>query len=245
MYRPEDRDWIMGGDVREKRFPAGRFDGVIGGPPCQSFSALVHMVRQNGYEPQFGNLIPDFERVVAEVQPSWFLMENVPKAPRPKVDGYFNHEIILNNRQCFDESGEPATQNRVRAITFGYLGEQRHLLIDTVVFENKVFEYAACGGSSGSSLGAAGWDGGVDKKKTRKKFRDGKGGMPWNAKSGAAVKELCRKQGLPEDFADRLPFTVAAKCKAIGNGVPLPMGRAIARAVKEAVGLTPSSSVAD
>lgn len=31
------------------------------------------------------------------------------------------------------------------------------------------------------------------------------------------------------------PFTTAAKCKAIGNGVPLPMGRAVARAVREAV----------
>jgi DNA (cytosine-5)-methyltransferase 1 len=45
------------------------------------------------------------------------------------------------------------------------------------------------------------------------------------------LKEI---QGLPADF-DLPSFTVSAKCKAVGNGVPLPMGRAIARAVREAI----------
>ena len=44
---------------------------------------------------------------------------------------------------------------------------------------------------------------------------------------------LCKKQGLPGDF-DIPPFTVEGKCKAVGNGVPLAMGRAMAKAVKEA-----------
>ena len=34
----------------------------------------------------------------------------------------------------------------------------------------------------------------------------------------------------------RQAFTVQANCKAVGDGVPIPMGRAIARAVKEAIG---------
>lgn len=45
--------------------------------------------------------------------------------------------------------------------------------------------------------------------------------------------ELCRLQGLPEDF-DLPGFLMAQKKKAVGNGVPLPMGRALAEAVKEA-----------
>ncbi len=42
--------------------------------------------------------------------------------------------------------------------------------------------------------------------------------------------EHCRKQGLPEGF-DLPPFKIDAKIAAVGNGVPLAMGRAIARAV--------------
>jgi site-specific DNA-cytosine methylase len=39
---------------------------------------------------------------------------------------------------------------------------------------------------------------------------------------------------LPGDFLSLAPFTTEAKRHAIGNGVPLPMGRAIAKAVREA-----------
>lgn len=227
----QSRDWIMGGDVRQCHFPLGRFDGVIGGPPCQAFSRLAHMVRHNGYEPKFGNLIPEFERVVSETQPQWFLMEEVPDAPRPRVNGYENHEFTLNNRQCLDAAtGEPAVQNRVRAITFGWRGTRHVLLIDTAAMHNQRWEYAACGGSSGASLGAAGWDGGPQNKSTRKHSR-----LPFNAKGAAAAQELCRKQGLPDDFIGRFPFRKDALCKAIGNGVPLPMGRALAKAVAEAI----------
>lgn len=49
-------------------------------------------------------------------------------------------------------------------------------------------------------------------------------------------REACRLQGLPEDF-DLPGFTYAARYEALGNGVPLPMGRAIARAVRQALGL--------
>lgn len=59
-------DVLWGGDIRRFHPPAGKFDGVIGGPPCQAFSRLAHMVRANGYTPKFGNLIPEFERCVHE-----------------------------------------------------------------------------------------------------------------------------------------------------------------------------------
>lgn len=81
-------DVLWGGDIRAFHPPAGRFDGIIGGPPCQTFSALAHLVRANGNEPKFGNLIPEFERCVVEAQPAWFVMENVRAAPVPVVTGY-------------------------------------------------------------------------------------------------------------------------------------------------------------
>lgn len=56
-------------------------------------------------------------------------------------------------------------------------------------------------------------------------------------KAGAAtandarpLRDVIQLQGLPEDF-DLPGFTIAAKKRAIGNGVPLPMGRALARSV--------------
>ena len=248
-------DVLWGGDIRRFHPPAGKFDGMIGGPPCQTFSRLANMVRQNGYEPKFGNLIPEFERCVAEAQPQWFMMENVPDAPRPAVEGYGVWAGVLNNRQCIDEDGKPAKQNRVRAISFGCKGERRPLMIDVCLWENTEFEYAACGGTHG--------EGGISREQyqdtpaaTRARARKrgvpialGGSGKPKpavrkstlndfvgsNIKSKSSFRRLCELQGLPEDF-DLEPFTVAAKCKAVGNGVPLPMGRALAKAVKEAMG---------
>ncbi|KKN74382.1 hypothetical protein LCGC14_0391830, partial [marine sediment metagenome] len=46
------------------------------------------------------------------------------------------------------------------------------------------------------------------------------------------IEDACEAMGLPRDFTKHMPFTMDGKRKAIGNGVPLPMGRAIARAVK-------------
>lgn len=37
------------------------------------------------------------------------------------------------------------------------------------------------------------------------------------------------------DFLADAPFTMKAKREAVGNGVPLPLGRAVAKAVKKAL----------
>lgn len=222
----QSRDWIMGGDVRNCHFPSGKFDGVIGGPPCQMFSVLANMVKHNGHEPKFGNLIPDFERAIDEAEPQWFLMEEVPRAPRPNVDGYFNHEFVLNNRQCFDASGEPAKQNRIRAITFGYCGERRILNIETAAFENQEWEFAVTGDARTRPV-AIGGSGKVKRGHSRTSSLNRGGGA-------VSVLDMARGQGLESEVCLRLPFKTQALRQMLGNGVPLPMGRAIARAVKEA-----------
>ena len=50
------------------------------------------------------------------------------------------------------------------------------------------------------------------------------------------LSEMCELQGLPSDFlADlTIPFTTTGKRRVVGNGVPLPMGRAVAKAVVRA-----------
>jgi len=214
-------DVIWGGDVRRFRPPAGRFDGVIGGPPCQPFSQLVHMVRANGYEPKHENLIPEFERIVAEARPGWFLMEEVRAAPLPDVAGYLVHSQMVNARHV----GSP--QNRERRISFGTPGGQS-LRLDTNVFEPMEWAFAVTGDARqrpGAMLAGG------------KRKSSATGGLTSSLDRGGGslpFERMCELQGLPSDFLAESPFTVSGKRQAVGNGVPLPLGRAIARAVKTA-----------
>ena len=218
-------DLLWGGDIRTFHPPAGVFDGLIGGPPCQPFSQLVHMVRANGYEPRHANLIPEFERVVAEARPRWFLMEEVPAAPLPSVPGYQVHSQLLNNRWV------GGTQNRRRRISFGTrTGLSLH--VEPVALEPFEWDFAVCGDPRRRPVAMlAGM---------RPKGNES-GGRTSSLNRGAGtltLSEMCELQGLPTDFLADSPFTVSARKLMIGNGVPLPMGRAIARAVKRAMGTT-------
>ena len=65
-------DLLWGGDIRGFHPPPNRFDGIIGGPPCQKFSTAARL--RPGLKRQ--DLIPEFVRCVEEAQPTWFLMEN-------------------------------------------------------------------------------------------------------------------------------------------------------------------------
>lgn len=49
-------------------------------------------------------------------------------------------------------------------------------------------------------------------------------------------REVCRLQGLPDNY-DLPGFTAAEKIRAVGNGVPLVLGRVLARAIRAAYGL--------
>ena len=48
------------------------------------------------------------------------------------------------------------------------------------------------------------------------------------------LAEMLRLQGFPPDWLDHQPWTMQAKRKMVGNGVALPMGRALARAIRKA-----------
>lgn len=213
-------DVLWGGDVRKFHPPAGKFDGVIGGPPCQAFSALKRLNPNAGK--RFGNLIPEFERCVAEAGPQWFLMENVPKAPVPSASGYIVRSFILSNRQ-FGEA-----QERTRRISFG-TSNGRMLPVEVEVFESLQYEQAVTGSSRAVpvKLNASG-------KVKRTYTTDGKRHGPNNG-CRAKIGDMLRLQGFPESMLDDCPLTSSGKRKAVGNGVPLAMGRALAKAVKEAM----------
>lgn len=57
-----------------------------------------------------------------------------------------------------------------------------------------------------------------------------------NRPSKRDIAESLYLQGLPDDFfGKKTPFTVVGQQLMIGNGVPLPMGRALALAVRQAL----------
>src|SRR5690349_16232481 len=77
-------DLIWGGDIRDFNAPSGKFDGVIGGSPCQDFSKA----RRSAPTGDGLAMIAEFCRVIEQVRPRWFLLENVPQVPDITVDGY-------------------------------------------------------------------------------------------------------------------------------------------------------------
>src|SRR3990167_9763680 len=210
-------DLLWGGDIKRFHPPPGKFDGVIGGPPCQAFSRLVHMVRQNGYRVA-ENLIPEFERCVNESKPDWFLMENVPEAPVPIPTGFAVEHFVLNNRWVGGE------QRRVRRFSFGSCGLSLKRFIEFVPLETVNESLTVCAKGGYRQVPVKMLSG---LKMKRSRFLD--------TATAGGLKEMCRLQGLPEDFLSHAPFTVTGKQSAIGNGVPLPMGRAIAKAVRQAI----------
>ncbi len=214
-------DLLWGGDIHKFHPPAGRFDGVIGGPPCQAFSQLRHIVEANGYKTA-PNLIPEFERCVLEAMPDWFLMENVPAAPLPNVPGYGLTERILDNHWL----GETA-QGRKRRFSFGYRKPaELKFHIDTPALVPIEREPAVCASGSGRSRPVA--VGGSGKRKRAIGAGDLTGPEAW--------RRALSRQGLPPDFLDDAPFTKSGKFRVVGNGVPLPMARAVAEAVVKALG---------
>ncbi|KKK64866.1 hypothetical protein LCGC14_2979870, partial [marine sediment metagenome] len=186
---------------------------VIGGPPCQFASRFVSIIIAKG-NTVAENLIPEFVRCVQEAKPTWWLMENVPKAPEPFADGYQSRSLIYNNRWA----PEGPEQNRVRRFTLG-TPDGKEIIPEVGIFDNPVKEPAVCA-SGGTMPGAP------THRKTRLEYRG------WN--TAAALGISLRLQGLPPDFCDKMPFTITGKHLVVGNGVPLPMGRVIAKAVRKA-----------
>ncbi|MDP9351707.1 MAG: DNA cytosine methyltransferase [Chloroflexota bacterium] len=208
-------DLLWGGDVKRFHPPAGRFNGVIGGPPCQHWSTIARIARARGFRVA-EDLIPEYVRCVEEARPDWFLMENVPSAPQPNIKGYFSHVTPLNARWLGSE------QNRLRRFTFGSRGDKgtpwRHL--DVAVLEQSWWEPAVLASGMRSTPVRLGGSG-----KTKKSVN---GGV---LDKRRPIAESLRLQGLPETFFEHTPFTMEGRQRMVGNGVPLPMGRAVARAI--------------
>jgi DNA (cytosine-5)-methyltransferase 1 len=102
-------DLIFGGDIRRFVVPPGRFDGIIGGPPCQDFSKA----RRDTPTGQGLDMLHHYRRIVLEAKPLWWLAENVPGVPDIYIDGYNWQRLDLN------ASDFGMQQRRLRHIQFG------------------------------------------------------------------------------------------------------------------------------
>jgi DNA (cytosine-5)-methyltransferase 1 len=121
-------------------------DIIIGGPPCQDFS----ISGKRDFEGKRANLTTCFSKIVSEIKPQWFVMENVyniEKSPvlpdairRFKDAGYGITKRVLNASYC----GVP--QSRRRFFLIGHLGDRDGFLdeiIDSHFSEKQmtVFDY--------------------------------------------------------------------------------------------------------
>ena len=268
-------DVIWGGDIRRFHPPPGRFDGIIGGDPCQSHSSLANLVRAKGLEPSFPDLTPEYERVVNEARPAWFLRENVPKAPDVKPDGYSVRSFLLDNSTLCSGDGTGNEQMRRRRWWFGVdrdpyrskwmrcrccddfwcalhamhahdcscpaVDEPCPELRRWIDFALFVLPDAAHAVDAGHDYIDARRGGLRKQTVSRRPESNGMGGDPATTPGNHAgdpprysLAEMLELQGLPPDWLEHQPWTMAAKRKMIGNGVAIPMGRALARAVLKA-----------
>lgn len=213
-------DIIYGQDVRDFKIPRGRFDVIIGGPPCKSFSSASRGSSNSE------NLIPEFERLVSEGKPPCFVMENVPEAPRPKITGYAIQDYLLNSHDY------GSRQRRERRFSFGYREdgfrsfpfvpedpiplEQRHKdpFPPVLACEGKY----PCNYAAGHKVGRM-----------------------------LTLSEVCELQGIPElsnawcfrprGKNGRKVYRKEFEYELVGNGVEMLTGRVVARAVKRGLEL--------
>jgi DNA (cytosine-5)-methyltransferase 1 len=187
VVRGPDVWW--GGDIRAFRGVAGVFDGVIGGSPCQQFSAL----RRGEEKPIGREMLGEFLRVVAECKPRWWLAENVPRVPNLILSGYVVQRLDVRGTEC------GVDQRRLRHFQFGSLD-------GWALVVPRVDTGCAVARACLATEGRRGW---------RRSFPD-----------------FCEAMGLSRSF-DLPGMTVDAKYRAVGNGVPLPMGLLFANAIRD------------
>ncbi|MBE7068275.1 MAG: DNA cytosine methyltransferase [Clostridiales bacterium] len=124
---------LIEGDIRkikEEDFP-DEIDGIIGGPPCQSWSEAGSL---RGIEDSRGKLFYEYIRILKSKQPKFFLAENVSGMLANR-----HLEAVKNIIETFKECGYNVSITLVNAKDYGvaqerkrvfYIGFRRDLDID-------------------------------------------------------------------------------------------------------------------
>lgn len=97
-------------DIKESDFP-NEVDGIIGGPPCQSWSEAGAL---RGIDDERGQLFFDYIRILRDKQPKFFLAENVSGMLANR-----HSEAVQNIVSRFEECGYDVTIDLVNAADYG------------------------------------------------------------------------------------------------------------------------------
>lgn len=112
---------LIEGDIRniqESDFPDD-IDGIIGGPPCQSWSEAGSL---RGINDSRGKLFYDYMRILKSKQPKFFLAENVSGMLANR-----HSEAVRNIIEMFKECGYDLTVSLVNAKDYGVPQERRRV----------------------------------------------------------------------------------------------------------------------
>ena len=112
---------LIEGDIRniqESDFPDD-IDGIIGGPPCQSWSEAGSL---RGINDSRGKLFYDYIRILKSKQPKFFLAENVSGMLANR-----HSEAVRNIIEMFKECGYDLTVSLVNAKDYGVPQERRRV----------------------------------------------------------------------------------------------------------------------
>ena len=115
------RTRLIEGDIRQINSTEfdEEFDGIIGGPPCQSWSEAGTL---RGIKDQRGQLFFDYNRILKEKKPKFFLAENVSGMLADR-----HSDAVKNILRLFDESGYNVTLNMVNAKDYGVAQERKRV----------------------------------------------------------------------------------------------------------------------
>lgn len=116
---------LIEGDVRNitkediAPFIDGEVDGIIGGPPCQSWSEAGAL---RGIEDERGQLFFDYIRILKDFKPKFFLAENVSGMLADR-----HSEAVKNILTMFDEAGYDVSLTLVNAKDYGVAQERKRV----------------------------------------------------------------------------------------------------------------------
>lgn len=113
--------YLIEGDIRnirEKDFP-DEVDGIIGGPPCQSWSAAGSL---KGINDSRGRLFYDYIRILRSKRPKFFLAENVSGMLANR-----HSEAVQNIIAMFKDCGYDISVTLVNAKDYGVAQERKRV----------------------------------------------------------------------------------------------------------------------
>lgn len=116
---------LIEGDIRQVTkediapYIDGEVDGIIGGPPCQSWSEAGAL---RGIEDARGKLFYDYIRLLKEFAPKFFLAENVSGMLANR-----HSEAVQNIMHMFEEAGYDVSLTLVNAKNYGVAEERKRV----------------------------------------------------------------------------------------------------------------------